>query len=187
MVRQVKPAEQATKLKLVIGNSSFRKLQQGFTLIEVMIVVLIIAIVIGAVSMTISRSDTGQKTRSDINIFRARLLYAEQRALIESRTLGVAVSTEGYQFYRYQLDTTHPQGIWQVIHDDQALNPQQWYSFASPTLQLVGIGEMAVHDTMPTLPMLVMTADGGITPFIFQLGGYRLQGNYDGQITFLSK
>lgn len=75
----------------------FATLQKGFTLIEIMVVILIVGITLSFALM--SFGDFGEKRRIIISAeqFNNYVKLAQQLAILETATLGVAVNKNGYQ------------------------------------------------------------------------------------------
>ena len=74
-----------------------RKNYQGFTLIEIMVVIVIVSILVGAVSLTFPRS-TDDLLKADAEHFSELLYLAQDEAILQSRDLAVAIDDSGYSF-----------------------------------------------------------------------------------------
>lgn len=81
----------------------------GFTLIEVMVVIVIIALASAAVMLTLP--DGSEKLRGDAERFAGRLAAARDDAILQSRPMAVWVSPTAYGFAK------RAQGRWQAIED----------------------------------------------------------------------
>jgi general secretion pathway protein H len=157
--------------------------KNGFSLIEVLVVLVIIGVVVAAVTFSIHVKNNGQAVRSAANIVRSRLLYAEQQAVIQSATLGVAFTQDGYQFYRLVDNTDQAQFTWQVITHQQALNFQPWPHEVKLSLTLPNEPNALIPNQLPKAPMIVFAASGTITPFTLMIGHYKIVGKYSGEVT----
>lgn len=74
--------------------------QKGFTLLEVMLVVVIIAIsATGIIAMQSDRLGSGGKLLQRIDTFRQTVKYASDLALLEKHVVGLRLTTEGWTFY----------------------------------------------------------------------------------------
>lgn len=81
------------------------KKQYGFTLLEILIVMVIMSIVAGFAVMTISynrNSQVEQIAKQLKNI----ITLAEEEAILQSTTLGLAFTQHSFQFYQYQEKKT---------------------------------------------------------------------------------
>ena len=70
---------------------------RGFTLIEVLVVVLLMVIVLGMVGLKLGGND-GRAVRQETNRLAALLLTAQQEAILQGRVLALALETHGYEF-----------------------------------------------------------------------------------------
>ena len=164
-------------------NKPGKPFNYGFTLLELLIVLVIIGVVIGAVALSIHNSDSGQKVRSAANILRARLLFAEQQAVVQSTTIGFAVSQQGYQFYRLQDRSSSMQLFWQPIKHQEAMKLQVWPGDFNISLSLPNNPNALVPNTLPERPVIVFNPSGGVTPFTLRLDSFVITGKATGAIT----
>ena len=73
--------------------------QKGFTLIEIMVVVVIIAVLMGAV--TLSFPPVGDKLlKENAERFSALISLAQDEAILQSAEIALEVDEKGYGFYR---------------------------------------------------------------------------------------
>jgi general secretion pathway protein H len=93
--------------------------QRGFTLIEVLVVVLIIGIMVAGtvISVTVAHGDR------DLEKERDRILgltdYLREQAALEGREYGMRCFDGGYEFLVYYRDVNDPEfGRWQQLPDD---------------------------------------------------------------------
>jgi general secretion pathway protein H len=74
----------------------------GFTLLEILLVVLIIGIVSSLLVMSTSTSGSSRKLQQEAERLVALLQYARQQAILENRLYGLQLQHRGYQFMVYQ-------------------------------------------------------------------------------------
>lgn len=91
--------------------------EQGFTLIELLIVLTIIGLMSAAV--VLAMPDGSGNLRSEAEAFAARAQAAQERAILDSRSIAMRVTQEGYEFQRRQG------GEWRPI-SDKPLTPVAW-------------------------------------------------------------
>ncbi len=129
---------------------------EGFTLIEILVVILIIGITLGFALMAFG--DFGESRRL---LFSAEQLadaieLAQQQAILETTTLGLRIDNRGYQMMKLQHAitwTTMPQtGIFKMNY------------FPKNTV-------LRIQPTRPAgVPTLVINPSGDTTPFVLHLG-----------------
>lgn len=86
-----------------------RSAEHGFTLIELMVVVTILALVSAAVVLTLPGGEA--KLRADAERFAGRVAAARDDAILQSRPMAVWVSPSAYGFAR------RTRGQWQPLED----------------------------------------------------------------------
>lgn len=140
--------------KLVIGMRN----NQGFTLIEIMIVIVIIGITVGFA--LIAFGDFGESKRI---VFAAEQLVnnlhlAQQQAILETRTLGLRIDNKGYQILQLQNNTQWSslsnKGIFKVTY------------FPPNTVITLNISNRPPIGAPPIL----ITSSGEMTPFTLTIG-----------------
>lgn len=154
----------------------------GFTLLELLIVLVIIGVVIAAVALSIHNSGSSQESRSAANIFRARTLYAEQNAILQSTTIGLAISQTGYQFYHLQNKPPSEVIYWQKS-DVDALRFQAWPKSMDLSLHLPDSPNALIPNQLPEQPMIVFNPTGGVTPFTLHIDHFTVRGQENGVVT----
>lgn len=162
-------------------NSQTLNPSKGFTLLELLIVLVIMGVVIAAVALSMRNSGSSQESRSAANIFRARVSYAQQLALIQSTTIGLAISQQGYQFY--QLHSKPPAQVvyWQKS-TQRALNFQAWPKAMDLSLQLPNQPNTLIPNELPNQPMIVFNPSGGVTPFTLQIDKFTVAAKANGVV-----
>ena len=153
--------------------------QQGFTLIEVMVVVIIIGVLINVVTLSFGRSSPEDQLKTEAQRLSSLIGLAGEEALLRSALIGVDISEEAYGFLR--LD----EGVWQPM-DDNLFRPRQLpegmeFNIAS--------SQQAGEDEEENIPEIILLNSGEMTPFELKLSSdridsyYRLIGNEMGERT----
>jgi general secretion pathway protein H len=70
---------------------------RGFTLIEVLVVVVLMVIVVGMVGLKIG-GDEGRAVRQEADRLSVLLQTAQQEAILQGKVLALALQSEGYEF-----------------------------------------------------------------------------------------
>lgn len=152
---------------------------QGFTLIEILVVMVIIAIISGVILLTISTSPT-KRFEYLANALNDLILTAEEEAILRPAIIGLGFSPTRYQFYIYSQDAK--QKGWQRLTD----SPFESQGFPPGTdLKLVINGKTV---ELNGKPQIVILTTGEVTPFTLFIGKkgekprYRVIGEADGNI-----
>jgi general secretion pathway protein H len=91
---------------------------RGFTLVEILVVLVVLAIAAGAAVVAYDGDERGLVTR-EARRFAGVLEHAAQSAQVRAETFGVSASGSGWRFWR-----RHPEsGQWQPLEDDDVLAP----------------------------------------------------------------
>lgn len=87
---------------------------KGFTLLEVMLVVLIIGIVTSFAVYSMTPIGPSRQAKSEAQGLMAAIDYAQQNAILSHQPYGLVIDKRGYQFYVYQGSE---QGQWQTTQN----------------------------------------------------------------------
>jgi len=161
-----------------ISNRQSRCL--GFTLIEILVVVVILAVLAGALTLSVGGVGGERQLAREAEQLRALLGYACEQAELGGRGIGVSLDTHGYQF------SVSNRAEWEPAQTTE-LRPRAWLGGAPPILTRDG-RRVEIADKAPEKPQLVCFASGELTPFRMDLAltdlphVYRLDGEMSGDI-----
>lgn len=137
-----------------------RKLNKGFTLIEIMVVVVIVAVLISAVAL--SFPPVGNKLlKENADRFVALMSLAQDEAILQSTELAVEITPNGYSFYQNEGNT------W-VSFSDAPFSRRQMPKEISTKLLLDGIS-IDFEGRENDQPQIVILSSGEMTPFSYTL------------------
>ncbi|MCY3792935.1 MAG: type II secretion system minor pseudopilin GspH [Gammaproteobacteria bacterium] len=141
-----------------------RTRSQGFTLLEVLVVVAILAVLMGTVIVGFTGADEERRLRTLAEDIQARLELARQNALQRNREWGVHVEENSYRFSEFDPQS----GIW-------ITQPQRPFAATSAApriefeLEVEGF-ELGQFDAVEEeLPDIVLFSSGEVTPFAWTL------------------
>lgn len=157
--------------------------QRGFTLIEILVVLVLIGITLGLVSVNLMPDkrrvlgEEGQRVATLIE-------QAQEEAVLSGNTLGFELVDDGYRFVREKDSLTdRPEDesgpAWLPVKDDELLRPRRWQ--ASVAVQGLRINGQPVP--LPMKSPLQLSPSGLSEPFELDLvlDGNRVQLLGDGR------
>lgn len=107
--------------------------QKGFTLLEVLIVVVIVSILIALTTLSIG-DRSGATADEEIDRFVTLVRLAKEEAVFQSRDFAISFWQKGYAFHELM-----PGGNWQIIQEDTVFRPRELPEDMKFTLELEGI------------------------------------------------
>lgn len=167
---------------------SIARTHAGFTLIEILIVVLIISIVTSVGVLTISRNNN-----KEIELFAKELVQviklAEETAMLQPVELGLMINNQSYQFVALDATQNGKAKHWSPL-DDNALgqHPIPEHIQLSIATHSADKDEESDEDKQQQ-PQLVISTNGDVTPFTMYIGKkgakprFAITGEADGTIT----
>ena len=147
------------------------KHQHGFTLIEIMVVALIIAILVGAAVLSVGTLGSDRELQREAQRLQALLQLMQEEALMQGRDYGIEIRTGGYEFLVYD----HEQFAWAYPAAEDLF--QQHDLPQDLAMELFLDGRDVVLEDEPDdevespEPHIMVLSSGEMTPF--ELGFYR--------------
>lgn len=138
----------------VHGRAS--KPMSGFTLIEIMVVLLIVAITIGMVGVNLQRGDNN-RAQDETNRIVILLQAAREEAILQGQVFAVQFTKDGYRFLR-----SSTKGKLELIEKDDVFSPRTLEEGVMLTFTIDG----AAADTEAGL---ILDPSGSFTPFVLTL------------------
>ena len=133
---------------------------QGFTLIEIMVVITIAAIMIGATILSFPDS-SNDRLKEQGGRFSALISLAQDEAILQSQDLAVAVNKSGYSFYR-RVGAT-----WEV-YSDKPFVARVVDGGIQTEVILDGVS-IVLRPFKKAKPQIVIYSNGEMTPFSYNL------------------
>ncbi|MEO1944942.1 MAG: prepilin-type N-terminal cleavage/methylation domain-containing protein [Candidatus Thioglobus sp.] len=100
--------------------------QRGFTLIEVMVVLLIIAIISASATLQLGLLDSPRQASSALASVEKALPEIRTRAILQPAVLGVVFGKRGYTVKRMTIDSVDQSIKWQALKNDNLSNDTAW-------------------------------------------------------------
>lgn len=156
---------------------------QGFSLLELIIVLLIIGIVISFITLKVDTGD--EDTRLAARRLTALMNLTLEDAVLHGDEYALQIAGNSYAFLRLQ------EGKWAVIEDDDMLRQRLFPDNVRISLVLEGedIPQEALNsDSKPHSPRIYLLSSGEMTPFAITLRSqshdriYKIEGRGFGKI-----
>ncbi|MBK6727480.1 MAG: type II secretion system minor pseudopilin GspH [Xanthomonadales bacterium] len=126
---------------------------RGFTLIEVLVTVVILAVLASVLVLSVGAGDEEQRLQRESERLQARIVYACERAELTGRELGLHLRRGGYAF-------STPYGEqWRFIEDDKALQRA-----SLPKAITLAAGDEELATSFIEKPQFLCFASGEATP-----------------------
>lgn len=155
---------------------------QGFTLIEILVVMVIVGVLALAVSIGVATAGGERQLSREAERFQALISYACTRAELSGREIGLRLNESGYAFTRLALDG------WQADEQEGELRPRLWLRGMQVSLRRDG-REVLVSDNADQPPQIICYSSGELSPFFVRLAlgdvpvRYELTSVADGRVT----
>ncbi len=153
---------------------------RGFSLLEILVVIVILAVVAGAVSIAVAGAGGERALTREAERAQALIEFACERAQLSGRDIGISLSRGSYRFSHLDGD------VW-LPYREETLRMRSWPAGFSVALMR---DDQAVRldEGFPERPQLLCYASGELTTFRLDLAlpdlarRYRLDGQGDGQV-----
>jgi general secretion pathway protein H len=143
-----------------------RAYRSGFTLVEIMVVVFIIAMIITVVGLRGGNARERQALHEEALRLQQLVTLASEEAVLGSRQIGMLFEEDGYRFVL--LDGQR----WRTLDDDGFLRPRQLPEDISLLLTVEGRRDALVipgAETGSAAPQILLLSSGESTPFVVEL------------------
>lgn len=132
----------------------------GFTLLEVLVVVVVIGLLAGLVSL-VQRDNGAQQARREAERLRSLIGLLREEAVQSHRDFGLRIDAEGYAVQRLDLD-----GHWQAA---PGFRPQRLPPSLRLHLQLESETNAPASDARRQAPQLLVLSSDEVSPFTLHL------------------
>jgi general secretion pathway protein H len=159
------------------------RLQTGYTLIEILIVLFIISIVTSVAMLSIGRNEDKQM-QTFANELAQVMSLAEEQAMLQPVVLGLTLSKHALQFTSYQSE----KNAW-IPFQDSVLGKQSIPHAMQVAIEIGGGRTSSLDMAYKKNPQVIVSTNGDVTPFTIYIGKkgerarYAVIGDADGNIT----
>ncbi len=139
---------------------------RGFTLLELLIVVTIIGLLVGAAVLSVGVLGADRDMEREMQRLSSLTELVREEGLMQSRDYGLMISRSGYRFYLFDYN----QQAWLMPANDRLLRPRTLPEGLELSLELEGrevvLRPDAEIEFMETpQPQIVLMSSGEVTPF----------------------
>ena len=166
----------ATRTSAIIPLISSRKrnrlfpVQSGFTLVEILVVVLIIGIGFAAALLSVDILGDDRELEDEARRLVTLISLANEEALLNGRTIGILVEETGYSFFSFDsivVEDGSRTRQWLSMAADDFFKPRTFRNelYAELYLDDREIVLVDPEDTESPRPQIIILASGEATPF----------------------
>ncbi len=159
--------------------TSTRCVSGGFTLIEVMVVVVLIGILMNFAVLSMRSHSPADQLNEESRRLKSLIQIASEEALLRSSFIGVDITETGYAFLRLEEE------LWQPI-DDTLFRSRE---LPEEVRIKITTAQPSGDDEEKRTPEIILLNSGEITPFDLKISSihiddyFRLSGDETGELT----
>jgi general secretion pathway protein H len=146
----------------------------GFTLIEILVVVVIIGIISAGMLLSVSLTGRDQELEKESDRLLALFTYVREQAELQTREYGVMFEDDGYEFLTYDMR----RAAWRSVFEDDALSARKLPDGLGVKLLVEARPVVLTRpkDATDKTPQVMIFSNGDLTAFAATLerdGGVR--------------
>ena len=183
---------------LRLNKYSRRQTQSGFTLIEMMVVLVIIGIIVSSVVLSVRTDDLEEHMEIEMERIQALLNLAREEAVLQGQEIALTVMEDKYLFEVFDYD----KNVWQPITDDRIFRERRVVGGTELALKVDDLeiefgkkeetAEAELGEKKIPPPRIFILSSGEIMPFelilrtVDQSVQFSLKAELDGEIKLIT-
>ena len=135
----------------------------GFTLIEILVVVIIIGIISAGMLLSVSLTGRDRELEKESDRLLALFTYAREQAELQTREYGVMFQDDGYEFLTYDVR----RATWRSVFEDDALSARKLPDGLGVKLSVEARPVVLTRpkDATDKTPQVMIFSNGDLTAF----------------------
>ena len=146
-----------------MGRGHLQAAADGFTLVEMLVVVTIIAIITSVVLLAFTLTGHDRELEAESDRLYALFNYTREQAELQTREYGVLFQDDGYEFLSYDVH----RGNWRSVFEDDALAARHLPDGLDLRLSVDGRPVVLTRpkDSKDKTPQVMVFSNGDLTSF----------------------
>jgi general secretion pathway protein H len=153
-----------------------KKVKKGYTLIEILIIVLIISIIATFASLLFNRILHKRQAQMIAHDLATIITVAQQQAILQPATVGLLFSKHQYTFYAWTFNPHSKLYYWQPIQHDQIFKTYSIPNALAITIKSSLISQTSKENKIPQINFL---SNGNMTAFTLYISEKNKAVNYE--------
>lgn len=147
--------------------------QRGFTLLELMVVIVIVGVVMTFVTLSLGGDRRAEQLQREAQRLAALMDLASEEAILRSQQIGVRFGNTDYEFYRLEA------GSWQPLSQDNQFRRRALPTGISLDLELEDAPPLSLDTAEEDqAPQVFILSSGEMTPFILTFSAAETRHRY---------